>query len=100
MTTYAFKDREYWAARKVGDKYIRTTLKCTGCGYRAPHFQADYNAELHLFTVPYAGLNGGVGAEYEADYPRTTDLDDVLLSSCCYMPNRPNMLRLMKGDQS
>ena len=29
--TYAFNDRRFWTARKVGDKFIRTTLRCGGC---------------------------------------------------------------------
>jgi hypothetical protein len=96
---YAFKDREYWSARKVGDKWIPTKLRCSACGYQAPHYQVSYDGSLaHVFAVPYAGLNGGIGHEIGAEPWIEPDdkreLEDLMLSKCCDAPSASSLRKI------
>ena len=98
--------REWWAAKLTGPKQetgpmrpwyepapprprVRLRVTCCGCGELAFHFEANYDPKLCLFTVPYAGANGGIGREHDAD--GWEDLlgkkgRAVFLSECCYAP--------------
>lgn len=77
------------------------SAKCSACGYHAAHFAVDYNADCNLFTVPWAGLNGGIGEEISAEYwteSRTgRDVDDLLLSECCDAPSRTSLRKLLRA---
>ena len=57
-TTHVTNDeQEWWSTRKVS---------CDACGEEALHYEAQWNAEVKVFIVPYAGLNGASGARWTA----------------------------------
>ena len=95
-STMCTTDRAWWGTRAVS---------CSACGYDAKHFMArkiviartrehvrsdrveSKETETHVFGVPYAGHNGGIGREIDAE--QWTEIKDntiVFLSDCCEAP--------------